>query len=157
MHISHIQSVLVIGRLSQGHVGGPLYRYTGQVGPRFWDSGSLMEWTWSLRHGCGWYPPQTPSYIHIMHIKSVWAIGMLSQGHVGAPLYRYTGQNCPKFEDSGSLVELKWCRNVMVKADIHLRPLHTSILGLYIVFELFVCCLKGSGCILIPLDWPSWH
>ena len=31
----------------------------------------------------------------------------------------------------------------MVEADIHLRPLHTSILGLYIVFEPLLCCLKG--------------
>ena len=31
----------------------------------------------------------------------------------------------------------------MVEADIHLRPLHTSILGIYIVFEPLVCCLKG--------------
>ncbi len=31
----------------------------------------------------------------------------------------------------------------MVEADIHLRPLHTSIVGLYIVFEPLVCCLKG--------------
>jgi hypothetical protein len=31
----------------------------------------------------------------------------------------------------------------MVEADIPLRPLHTYILGLYIVFEPLVCCLKG--------------
>ena len=31
----------------------------------------------------------------------------------------------------------------MVEADIHLRPLHTSILDIYKVFEPFVCFLKG--------------
>ncbi len=31
----------------------------------------------------------------------------------------------------------------MVEADIHLRPLHTSILDIYKGFELLVCCLKG--------------
>ncbi len=31
----------------------------------------------------------------------------------------------------------------MVEADIHLRPLHTSIVDIYKVFELLVCCLKG--------------
>ena len=31
----------------------------------------------------------------------------------------------------------------MVEADIHLRPLHTSILDMYIVFGPLVCCLKG--------------
>jgi hypothetical protein len=24
----------------------PIYRYTGQVSPRLWDSGSLEEWKW---------------------------------------------------------------------------------------------------------------
>ena len=31
----------------------------------------------------------------------------------------------------------------MVEANIPLRPLHTSILGIYKVFEPLVCCLKG--------------
>jgi hypothetical protein len=31
----------------------------------------------------------------------------------------------------------------MVEADIHLRPLHTSILDIYTVFEPLICCLKG--------------
>jgi hypothetical protein len=81
-----------------------------------------------LRHGWGWYPPQTASQILIRHIQSVWVIGMLSQGHMVAPLYCYTGQVGPRFGKSGSLVRWKWCHNVMVEADIHFRPLHTSIL-----------------------------
>ncbi len=63
---------------------------------------------------------------------------MLSQGHMVAHLYRYTGQVAPRFGDSGSLEEWKRCHNVMVEADIHLRPLHTSILDIYKVFELLV-------------------
>jgi hypothetical protein len=31
----------------------------------------------------------------------------------------------------------------MVEADIPLKPLHTSILDIYKVFETMVCCLKG--------------
>jgi hypothetical protein len=31
----------------------------------------------------------------------------------------------------------------MVEADTHLRPLHTSMLDKYKVFEALVCCLKG--------------
>jgi hypothetical protein len=31
----------------------------------------------------------------------------------------------------------------MFEADIHLKPLHTSIVDIYIVFEPLVCCLKG--------------
>ncbi len=45
--------------------------------------------------------------------------------------------------NSGSWVEWKWCHNVMVEADIHLRLLHTSILDIYKVFELLLCCLKA--------------
>ncbi len=41
-------------------------------------------------HGWGWFPLQTTSYIHIRHIQSVWDIGMLSQGNMGAPLFCYT-------------------------------------------------------------------
>ncbi len=68
---------------------------------------------------------------------------MLSQGHMGAALFRYTGQVAPKFGDSGSLEEWKWCHKVMVEADIHFRPLHKSIVDICKVFETLVCCLKG--------------
>ena len=198
-----MQNVWAIGMLSQGHMGAPLYRYTGQVGPRFWGSGSPVEWkwchyvmfeadihlkplhtsilsiykvfepmvcclkgmwvhpytvtpaklapalgirvTWGMRmmqcNGWGWYPPQTASYIHIRDIKNVWVIVMLFQGR--APLYHYIGQVGPRLGDSGSLVEQKSCHNLMVEADIHLRPLHASILYIYKVFQLLVGCLKG--------------
>ncbi len=68
---------------------------------------------------------------------------MMSQGHMVAPLYHYTGQVAPRFGDSGSLEEQKGCHNFMVEADIHLKPLHTSILDMYKVFETLVCCLKS--------------
>jgi hypothetical protein len=32
--------------------------------------------------------------------------------------------------------------NVMVKADVPLRPLHTTVFNIYKVFETLVCCLK---------------
>ena len=68
---------------------------------------------------------------------------MLSQGHMLAPLYHYTSQVFPSFGNlSGSLEECKNCHNVMVEADIHLRPLQTSILVIYKVFETLVCCLN---------------
>ncbi len=79
-------------------------------------------------------------------MQSVWADGMLSQGHMVSPLYHYTGQVDPRFGESGSIVEWKWCHNLMVEADIHLRLLHTSILDLCKVFELLVCCLKAIWC-----------
>jgi hypothetical protein len=81
---------------------------------------------------------------------------MLSQGHMGAPLYHYTRQVDPRFGDSWSLEEWKWCHYVMVEADVHLRPLHASPLCIYKVFELLVCDLKGMLVPLIPLHRPSW-
>ena len=112
--------------------------------PQIWG----FRFTWGVEmmpqlHGWGWHPPQTTSYIHIRHVQSVWDIGMLSQGHMVAPLYHYTSQVVLSFGNSGSLEEWKWCHNVMVEADIHLQPLHTSILVTYKVFETLVCCLNG--------------
>ncbi len=130
--------------LSQGHVGAPLYRYTGQVGPRFGDSGSLEEWKWChnvMFEADIYHRPLHASIVDIY--KSVLVIFMLSQGHVSAPLYHYTGQVGPRFWDSDSLVEWKWCPYVMVEANIPLRPLHTSIFGKCKMFEPLLCCLKG--------------
>jgi hypothetical protein len=49
---------------------------------------------------------------------------------MGSASFLYTGQVAPRFRDSGSLEEWKLCHNVMVEADIHFRPLHTSILDI---------------------------
>ncbi len=113
--------------------------------PEFGNSGSLEEWKWCHNVMVEADIRLRPLHktIYTRHIQSVWDIGMLSQGHMVAPLYHYTGQVAPRFGDSGSLEEWKWCHNIMVKADIHLRPLHTTILDIYKVFETLVCCLKG--------------
>jgi hypothetical protein len=68
---------------------------------------------------------------------------MLSHRHLGAPLYHYTGQFDLKFWVFLSLVEWKQCHYIMVEADIHLRLLPISILDIYKVFEVLVCCLTG--------------
>jgi hypothetical protein len=48
----------------------------------------------------------------------------------------------------GSLVEWKWCRYMVVEADIHLRLLHKSELDIskviYNMFELLVYCLTDN-------------
>ena len=124
--------------------GCPLVPLHRPSWPQIWG----LRVTWGVKmmtqcHGWGWYSPQTASYIHIRHIQSVWAIGMLSQGHMGAPLYRYTIQVGPRFGKSGSLEEWKLCHNVIIEADIHFILLHTSILDIYKVFESFSCCLKS--------------
>ncbi len=114
-----------------------------------------------LHHGWGWHPPQTASQIWARHIQSVWAIDMLSQGHMGALSYRYTGKVGPRFWTFGSLVEWKWC--IMVDADIHLKLLPTSILLMNNMFEVLFCCLKGlwmHPCIITPakvaLSYEIW-
>ncbi len=85
--------------------------------PQIWG----FKFTWGVEmipqcHGWHWNSPQTSSYIHIRHIQSVWAIGMLFQGHMVAPLYCYTGQVGPRFGMSGSLEELKWCHHQKLTA-----------------------------------------
>ena len=97
-----------------------------------------------LRHSWGCQPPQSTTHILIRHKQSVLVIGMLSQGNMGAPFYRYTGQVGPRFVKSGSLVEWKWCHYIMAEADINLRPFHTSIFDVYKGFEPLVCSLKGT-------------
>ena len=98
----------------------------------------------SLRHIWGWYLPQTTSYIHIGHIKSVWAINMMSQWHMGAPSCscRYSSQVGPRFGKRASLVEREWCHSVMVETNIQLILLHTFILDIYKVLAPLLCCLK---------------
>ncbi len=96
-----------------------------------------------LRNGLGWHPPQTAAHIHIRQVKSVWGIGMLSQGHMGAPLYHSTSQVGNRFWNALSFVEGKWWKNILVEVDIKLRLLPTSILDTYKLFEVLLCCLKG--------------
>ncbi len=49
--------------------------------------GHLRVGMMQLRHGWGWYPPQTDSHIHKRHIQHIWAIGMLSRRHMRAHPY----------------------------------------------------------------------
>ncbi len=114
IHIWHIVIFWCIGMLSQGHMSAPLYHYTGQqVAHNFGILGqlSIVEWKWChwmpLHHGWGWCPPQTASHIHIRHIQCAWVIGILSQGHMGAPFYPYTSKVGPRFWNFGHL----WTEN----------------------------------------------
>jgi hypothetical protein len=70
--------------------------------------GNLREEMMPLHHGWGWYPPQNGSHIHSRNIQHVWAIGMLSHIHMGAPLYHHTRQVGPRFWNLGHL----WIENV---------------------------------------------
>ena len=79
------------------------YHSSRQVGPRpqiweFWVTWGVKSM--QLHHVWGWHPPHTTSQFHIRYIHSIWAFGMLSQGHMGAPSYHSTGQVGPKFGNS---------------------------------------------------------
>ena len=123
--------------MSQISMSEPLYYYTSQVGPRFGNSRSLVEWKWCR-------DDMVEADVHFRQLHaSILDISMLSQGHMVAPLYHYTGQVSPRFGNSGSREEWKWCHNVIVEAGIHIRPLHTSIFDIYKVCELLVCFRNG--------------
>ena len=98
----------------------------------------------SLCHVWSCHPIQTASHIHIRYMNSVWAISMLYQGHMGAPLYHSSGQEVgPRFGDFVLLWEWKWYQYIMFKAVIHLRLLPVSIIDIYKVFEPLSCWFKG--------------
>ncbi len=73
----------------------------------------------SLCHGWVWQPTQTASRIHIRHIQSVGAHWYAIHAHMAVASNRYTHTTWVRFCGSGSLVESKWCYNVMVEADSH--------------------------------------
>jgi hypothetical protein len=75
----------------------------------------------SLHHGWGWEPPQAASLIHLTHIESGWASWYAVHGHMEVASNSYTGTTWVIFWGSGSLVESKWCRGIMVDADSHLN------------------------------------
>jgi hypothetical protein len=61
---------------------------------------------------------------------------------MGAPLF-FHHPGWPQILNFFSFVEGKRFNYIMVKAHINLRLLPTSILDIYKVFEVLVCCLKG--------------
>jgi hypothetical protein len=91
--------------LSQGFMGAPLRHYTGQVGPRFGNSGSLVKkGLMSLRQfGASIYLKPLPT--STSDIQRVLAIAMLSQEYMDAPLSSRSSQVGPIFGQLASLVE----------------------------------------------------
>ncbi len=122
--------------LSQGHLIAPLYRYTLQVGPRFWDSGSLEEW--KLCHNVMF---EADIHLRLLHTSTVGIYKVFEPlvcCHKGIWLHPYTITPAKLAPDLGSQ-----CHNIMFEADIYLRLLHASILDIYKMFEPLVCCIKG--------------
>ena len=81
-------------------------------------------------------------YTFTLDIHSVWAIVMLSQWPMGAPLYHLAPQIW-EFRITWwvKMMSLqKWCHYIMFEADFHLKA---SMLDKYKVFQPLLCCLKG--------------
>ena len=130
--------------LSQGHMVAPSYRDTSQVGPRFGNSVSLVEWKW-----CHNLMVVADIHLRSLHtsILDIYTVFELLRCCLKAIwLHPYTvtpGKLALDLGSRGHVWSEKWCHNVLVEADIHLRPLHTSILDIHKVFEPLVCCLEG--------------
>jgi len=133
--------------LSRRHVGAPLWCYTGQVGPRFGNSGSLVEWKWCHYLMVEAYIHLRPLHISILDIyKGFEPLVCCLMGIWVKPYYCTLAKLAPFMRKSGSLVEWNWCHNVMFEADIHIRPFHTSILDISKVFEPLAYCCNACGC-----------
>ena len=75
---------------SQGHMGAPLYHDTDQITPSPLDlrsQGQLRSGNYVTTPLLRLISTSDQSYIHIRHTQSVWGIGLLCQGSMGAPLY----------------------------------------------------------------------
>ncbi len=94
----------------------------------------------SLHYGWGWQPPQTAFCIHLRHWQCAWAFWYAVHRHMVAALHRYTHPTWLRFWGSGSLVESKWCTDVKVDADTHLKLLPASILDISKCLSTLICC-----------------
>jgi hypothetical protein len=104
-----------------------------------------------LHDGWGWYPPQTASQILARHIQSVWAIDMLSQGHMGAPLYQYAGQVGPRFGLLGHLWSgndaIAWWLRLISTSDCFPHPYKTY----KVCLRYCSAVSRAYGCTLVSL------
>ncbi len=91
----------------------------------------MMLWC----HGWGCKPPMTASHIHISFIESVWGPSYAVDGHMDAPLHRYTCAGDGQILGNWGKGNPIWHCGVMVEAVNHhwLHP--TFILDVYKVIE----------------------
>ena len=130
--------------LFQGNMFAPIYCYTSKIGSRSGKSGSLVEWKRS-------HHVMVEANIHlrllhtsILHIYKVFESLLCCLKAIWVHLHTVTpAKMAPDLgKCQGHLGSEKWCHNIMVEADIHLRLLHTSILDIYKVFEPLLWCFK---------------
>ena len=92
IHIRQIQSVWAHWYAVHWNTVAALHRYTHITWFRFWVLGhsTCGVKMMSLRHGWGWQPSQTASYIHARYIQSVWAHWYAVHWHTVVALHSYT-------------------------------------------------------------------
>ncbi len=117
-HPWHIQSVWAIGMLSQGYgcTLTPLHSPSWLEILNFCTCEVEMM---SSHYGWRWHPPQK-DHIHIIHVQCIWGIriGVLSQGHIGAPSYPSTGQISPRLWSFRTV----WSGNDAITSWLRLIP-----------------------------------
>ncbi len=99
--------------------------HPGQVGPRFGNSWSFVEWKW-------YHYIMAEANIHLRPLltsildKTFWVMGMLSQGLMGAPSCCYTGQVGPRLGSlghswSGHNTITSWLRLTFISYTPHIH------------------------------------
>ena len=169
IYIKHIQRVCAHWYAVNGHtVTASLHQYwPSWLRFRNSSAGSLAESTW-------WHYiiveaailfKLLPTYILDIYNKVFEPlVCCLKSIGMGAPLYHSTSHWPQILDPSGSHEDSKWCHYILFDADIHLRPLYTSILDIFKVFEPLVCCLKEGiwvhPCTISPAKltqmWEFW-
>ncbi len=99
--------------------------YLGQI-LGFWVTCGVKMM--SLYHGWGWHPPQTTSYIHVLHIQSVWAHWYAVHGHMAVASNKYT--HIPWVRIWGSMGNL-WSQNDGIMSLLRLTATSNCILHPY--------------------------
>ena len=123
LHLSKldIQSVWAIGMMSWWRFGSPLHSYIGQIiGPKYGNYGLLVEWKWCHYHFWGWYPPWTPSQIHIRHTNYILSHCYAVSARAYGCTHTYTVTPAKLAPDSGTLVCPLWSGNNVVMSWLRL-------------------------------------
>ncbi len=124
IHIIHIQSVWVYWYAVHGHMAVASNSYTPKFGSYFGVWVTCGVKMMSLRHGWGWQPPQTASYIHIRHIQCVWSHWYAVHGHMAVASNSYTHTLRSDFWFLGHL----WSQNDAILSWLRLTASSNSFL-----------------------------
>ncbi len=117
IHIRHEQSVWAHWYAVFRHTVADLHSYTHPTWLRFWGSGSLVESKW-----CHYVMIDADGHLKLLSASILDLCKGVAYIMIEG-LHSFTHTTWLWFWGSGSLVESKWCRYVMVEADSHLKLL----------------------------------